>query len=285
MARRFSRLKRALLRPFRRKQPVSVPDDESRSWSEKGRCEYLKGQIALLDAEIRNLKGEIGPRSSPEGDVRRQLVGARDLRYKSGLLKTEFRRSFPEADLRGPNHTGSGLESPDHRLRIEALRDRYNSKSPDAAAACLSCLADAHPEVRRLAATFLGWIGNEQMASSLTILLRDENAEVRCAAAVALGALGSERTVYMLIRTLMDPEEPVRAAAQAALMRLRPDAVEIDIQQDTESLTPRVKDLLDWWAEARVDGRAGSTAPIQGQYEEKEKEQPRWQRTESTGSL
>jgi hypothetical protein len=89
----------------------------------------------------------------------------------------------------------------------------------------------------------------------------------------------------MLIRTLLDPEETVRAAARAALTRILPDAIEIDVEQGLEDITPRVRTLLDWWAEARVEGLSRSPVSIQGQPEEKQKEQSRWQRTESTGSL
>jgi hypothetical protein len=100
----------------------------------------------------------------------------------------------------------------------------------------------------------LGWIGARQAGSALSVMLRDEEAKVRTATAETLGLLGSEQSIYALIRTLGDEQVSVRSAAKIALDRILDARIDLDVEQDTAALIPRVEGLVSWWIEARVSG-------------------------------
>ncbi len=161
----------------------------------------------------------------------------------------------------------SCLKSPSYKLRLAALRGLYNLKSPDSGSACMQCLADWNPEVRRSAATFLGLQNTRAAAPALAVLLRDENVDVRIAAARTLETLCSEHTVYMLIRALEDEEISVRTAAKSALTRTLSVPLDIDVHQEPDILFPMVETLLGWWSKARADGLPWSV-PVFVKYKE-----------------
>jgi hypothetical protein len=147
------------------------------------------------------------------------------------------------------------VESPNHRLRLVALRGLYNQKNPAALSVCLKCLADTHPEIRRTAAAFLGSLSESNVAPVLATLLRDEDVEVRVAAAKALASISSEQTVYMLIRALEDEEVAVRTAAKNALVRTLSVPIDLDVNQEPGTMYAQIESLMKWWAEVRALGQ------------------------------
>jgi HEAT repeat protein len=115
-------------------------------------------------------------------------------------------------------------------------------------------MADRSPDVRRSAATILGWERYHPAAPALAILLKDEDREVRRAAVQALGALQAEQSVYSLIRALEDEDGQVRLAARDALSRTVPIPIELDVDEEPEVLFPKIEGLIRWWVDARVEG-------------------------------
>jgi hypothetical protein len=269
MANGWTRVKRVLSRPFKRRgrDEEAAPDADRRR-------EKLFGQVAVLCGQIDDLKREILRghglgRKTVSAGIHRRLIRARDLRYKLGLLRAELRRGpgsgvVEESNKSPPAESPAKprsladfeclLDSPDHRERILALRGLHNLPSPVSVPACLSCMADRSPEVRRSAATILGWERYHPAAPALAILLKDEDREVRRAAVEALGALGEEQSVYSLIRALEDEDDQVRIAAREALFRTVPIPIELDVDEDPEVLFPKIEGLIRWWVDARVEG-------------------------------
>ncbi|RLE38497.1 hypothetical protein DRJ17_03790 [Candidatus Woesearchaeota archaeon] len=82
----------------------------------------------------------------------------------------------------------------------------------------IKALKDENIEVRKRAATALGYIGSERAIEPLIeVALKDENWGVRWEAANALRYTGSERAVELLIKALEDENWEIRESAATAL--------------------------------------------------------------------
>lgn len=182
------------------------------------------------------------------------------LAFEDELLRVECLQAL--VDL-GPARATAALEelldAPRPRQRLAALRGLNSLGAPSAPLACLRALVDVDPELRRFAVVFLGWQKMSGAAPALAATLRDERVEVRVAAAEALGALKAEAAVFALIRALGDRELAMRAAARRALAALLGAPLEVDVEQAPRQLEPLVARLVQWWADARVDGRPWRT--------------------------
>ena len=130
-----------------------------------------------------------------------------------------------------PAPTADALESEHPQVRCEAARalGKLYERAPLEASAVvpplLELLADADPDVRQVAATYLGIIHEYPDAAipALSEMLQDEDAEVRLAAARALGEFGpaAEPAMPALRRAQGDKDENVAREAGLAVVKLQ----------------------------------------------------------------
>ncbi len=148
---------------------------------------------------------------------------------------------------------GRFASSPDHHLRLASLRGLAKVETESAGRSILNALGDENAQVRKGAATYLGWRRERAAVRGLMQTLHDENEQVRAAAAGALGLIRDERAVLSLIRSIGDPELGVREAAKNALESVLETPVDIDIDIDIDPFDARLEELKDWWKKARID--------------------------------
>ncbi|MHC4740148.1 MAG: HEAT repeat domain-containing protein, partial [Planctomycetota bacterium] len=104
-------------------------------------------------------------------------------------------------------------------------------------------------EVRRRAATCIGWLGREEFAVELLPFLKDGSVSVRRAAVEAMGTLGSRQVVSILIEHLEDPVESFRKAVLNALKAITGKEMNGSIPKDQKSLGRLISRWRQWWKE------------------------------------
>ncbi|HIJ39657.1 MAG TPA: HEAT repeat domain-containing protein [Deltaproteobacteria bacterium] len=143
---------------------------------------------------------------------------------------------------------------PHYRVRIGCLRGLYKlADNREDLSVLRDALHDDHPEVRRTAATFLGWKDNAEAAPALAQCLRDEDYRVRKAAVSALAHLKDDSSVLPLIRALADKELEIRIKALETIrMITQNNAVTFDVYAAGPALEAGVEHLRDWWEKERI---------------------------------
>lgn len=102
-------------------------------------------------------------------------------------------------------------------VRLAAVWGLYRLAGAECAPALMKLFSDEDDEIRRRAATCIGWLGQDTFAVKLLPLLADKSVSVRRAAIEAMGNLRSRRVVSNLIECMNDPEESIRKAVLCAL--------------------------------------------------------------------
>lgn len=144
------------------------------------------------------------------------------------------------------------LPSPDRRVRTGCLRGIYELADDDVAAPVLiEALQDAHPEVRKSVAMFLGSKGCAGAAPALMQSLIDEDAEVRKAVISALAVLKDSSAVPSLIKLLGDQGLDVREKALDALRAISGEDIGFDIHASGPALAQQINDLREWWRQQK----------------------------------
>ncbi len=156
-------------------------------------------------------------------------------------------------DLRAIPLFRERASDPGYRVRIGCLRGLYKlADYQDDLPVLTEALRDDHPEVRRTAATFLGWKDRVEAAPALTQCLRDEDRRVRKAAVSALAHLKDESSVLPLIRVLADEELEIRKKAlQTIRMISGNDEITFDVYADESAMETAVDDMRNWWEQER----------------------------------
>ncbi len=140
-----------------------------------------------------------------------------------------------------------------HRIRIVCLRGIYKlSSDEEALPVLIEALQDPHAEVRRTAATFIGWKDYPDSGPALAQCLRDQDARVRKAAVSAIANLKDDSTVLPLINVLGDKEIEIREKALEVISVLVGEDVAFDIHASRSELTESIRDLKDWWQKERI---------------------------------
>ena len=157
-------------------------------------------------------------------------------------------------DLRAIPLFRERASDPGYRVRIGCLRGLYKlADYQDDLPVLTEALRDDHPEVRRTAATFLGWKDRVEAAPALTQCLRDEDRRVRKAAVSALAHLKDESSVLPLIRVLADEELEIRQKAlQTIRMITGNDEITFDVNADESAMETAVDDMRNWWEQERL---------------------------------
>ena len=152
------------------------------------------------------------------------------------------------------------VSDPSYRIRIGCLRGIYKlADDRDSVPVLKEALQDGHPEVRRTAATFIGWKDSAGASPGLIQCLRDEDARVRKAAVAALANLKDESSVLPLIKVLADKELDIREKALEAVKIISDDdSISFDVHASGPELKEAVSDVRGWWEKERL-GRVDVT--------------------------
>ncbi|MBF0328596.1 MAG: HEAT repeat domain-containing protein [Nitrospirae bacterium] len=153
-------------------------------------------------------------------------------------------------------------KSPNHRARVSSLRGLYKMGSDsEIAPYLLEALNDEHPEVRKNAATFLGWKDIADSLPGLVQTLQDKDESVRKAAVTALANIKDISSVLPLMRTLSDESIDIRRKAVEALKTITGEEINFDVELQGRSLTNAVNNLKDWWQSERISSIDVQIAP------------------------
>ena len=158
-------------------------------------------------------------------------------------------------DLRALPLFRKRASDPGYRVRIGCLRGLYKlSDQEDDIPVLTEALRDEHPEVRRTAATFLGWKDSVEAAPPLTQCLRDEDRRVRKAVVSALAHLKDESSILPLIRALEDEDVEIRKKTLQTIQTISGnDDLSFDVDADAPALAAAANQMRDWWEKERLD--------------------------------
>lgn len=145
------------------------------------------------------------------------------------------------------------INDPKYRVRIGCIRGLFKLAGDDEALPLLTdALRDEHPEVRRSAATFLGWKDRTEAVPALVQCLSDKEAKVRKAAVSALANIRDDSAVSPLFRVLGDKELEIREKALEAIRLISGEDIAFDVHASGSELNKAVNALKDWWQEKRL---------------------------------
>jgi hypothetical protein len=145
------------------------------------------------------------------------------------------------------------VNDPKYRVRIGCLRGLFKLAGDDEAIPLLTdALRDEHPEVRRSAATFLGWKDRTDAVPALVQCLSDDDARVRKAAVSALANIKDDSSVPPLLRVLGDKDLEIREKALEAIKLISGEEFAFDVKASGNELNKAINDLRNWWQEKRL---------------------------------
>jgi HEAT repeat protein/uncharacterized protein YqfB (UPF0267 family) len=145
------------------------------------------------------------------------------------------------------------INDPKYRVRIGCLRGLYKLASDSETMPFLiDALRDEHPEVRRTAATFIGWKDYSDALPALVQCLRDDDEKVRKAAASSLANIKEESSVLPLIKLLGDSDIEVREKALDAIRTITGEDISFDIHASSQRLPIEIEGMRDWWQKERI---------------------------------
>lgn len=146
------------------------------------------------------------------------------------------------------------LKDNNPRVRLEALRGIY--KLSTGTSSILYHLVDAardqHREIRKRAATYLGWIEDDEAVSTLIDLLSDSESIVRKTAVLALGELRDKKAIMPLISLLGDKNGEVREVAVYTLRILTGQNFGYDSKSEGEERNTEIEKWNKWWDASRA---------------------------------
>jgi len=136
-------------------------------------------------------------------------------------------------------------------VRLAAIWGLYRLAGAECAPALIKLFSDEDEEIRRRAATCIGWLGKDTFAVKLLPLLADRSISVRRAVVEAMGNLRSRQVVSNLIECMNDPEESIRKAVLAALERITGKKMSQRFSINEKSRQLLIERWRAWWKEVR----------------------------------
>ncbi|MBF0465148.1 MAG: HEAT repeat domain-containing protein [Nitrospirae bacterium] len=134
------------------------------------------------------------------------------------------------------------------RVRVGALRGLYKLAGDDnAIPVLLNALKDEHQEVRKTAATFLGWRDSSDTVPALVQALHDRDEGVKKSAITALSTIKDKSAVSPLIRTLTDESRDIREKALEAINTITGEYVSFNVDLTGDVLASEIDKLRRWW--------------------------------------
>jgi len=156
-------------------------------------------------------------------------------------------------DLRAIPLFKAKINDPTYRVRIGCLRGLYKlAGDSEAMPFLIDALRDVHPEVRRTAATFIGWKDYADAVPALVQCLRDDDEKVRKAAASSLANIKDESAVLPLIKLLGDSDIEVREKALDATKMITGEDISFDVHASGQGLALAIERVRDWWQKERL---------------------------------
>ena len=139
-------------------------------------------------------------------------------------------------------------------VRIGCLRGIYKLAEDHEIVTIFSdALRDKHSEVRRTAATFLGWRDKSDIVPALVQCLKDENERVRRATVDALSNIKDPASVLPMIKVLADEKLDIRERAYGAIRLITGEKIDFDLHLTGSKLKEEIEKLRDWWQEFRLE--------------------------------
>lgn len=145
------------------------------------------------------------------------------------------------------------VKHPKYRVRIGCLRGLYKlAEDKELLPFLIEALRDEHAEVRRTAATFIGWKDYGEAVPALVQCLRDEDERVRRAAVSAIANIKDESSVLPLIKVLGDKNLEVREKAYDALRVITGEEISFDVHCSGRELSDAIERLRNGWQKERL---------------------------------
>jgi HEAT repeat protein len=134
-------------------------------------------------------------------------------------------------------------------VRLAAVWGLYRLAGAESASDLIRTLSDENEEVRRRAATCIGWLRQQELAVELLPLLSDKSACVRRAAIEAMGNLRSRKVVSALIEHLNDRDKSVRKVILETLRRITGKKMSGPLPKSEKALQRFIARWHEWWKE------------------------------------
>lgn len=156
-------------------------------------------------------------------------------------------------------------QSANGRVRVCALRGLYKLAPEDEKIRPIfhEGLGDQHPEVRKTAATMLGWLDDANAVPALVQCLTDDDVRVRKAVIAALANIRDKACIGSLIRQLRDEDLEIRQRVLDAIKVISGEQVEFNVSSGGETLDADIERLKKWWQEIRTGKESEESAPVQ----------------------
>jgi HEAT repeat protein len=229
----------------------AVKHGEFDSDSQKEIFKKIANDLLDEEMEVRILAAaELGKMSiKPIADVLMEAV-----KFDNVYLTAEIINSLTNiGDARALSLCKEMAKSPNHRGRISSLRGLYKMGADEEIASYLiEALNDEHPEVRRTAATFLGWKDIADSVPGLIQTLQDKDESVRKAAVTALANIKDKSSVLPLMRALSDESIDIREKALEALKTITEEEISFNVELKGKELTDAINGLKEWWQGERI---------------------------------
>ena len=223
------------------------------SLSERERFDKVASDLLDSDMEIKGLAvAELGKMGNEAAvPILMEAVRFKNPDLTSEIINSLISIGIPEAI----SLFKEKVTDPEYMVRIGCLRGLYKlADDEDAIPLLTDALMDQHPEVRRNAATFLGWKDYTDAVPALAQCLKDEEVMVRKAAVSALANIKEESSVLALIKVLGDGDMEIRENALDAIRVISGEEIAFDVHASGEALRKAIDDLRDWWQEKRLGG-------------------------------
>jgi hypothetical protein len=221
------------------------------SESQKEIFKKIAGDLLDEDMEVKILAAaELGKMSlKPAVDI---LLEA--CKFGNVYLDAEIVNALTNiGDARALTLCKEMAKSPNHRARVSSLRGLYKMGSDSEIAPYLiEALNDEHAEVRKNAATFLGWKDIADSVPGLVQSLQDKDESVRKAAVAALANIKDVSSVLPLMRSLSDESMDIRKKALESLKSITGEEIGFDVDLKGKALTEALNRLKDWWQSERI---------------------------------
>jgi HEAT repeat protein len=156
-------------------------------------------------------------------------------------------------------------QSSNGRVRVCALRGLYKLAPEDEKIRPIfhDGLGDQHPEVRKTAATMLGWLDDADAVPALVQCLTDDDVRVRKAVIAALANIRDKACVGSLIRQLRDDDLEIRQRVLDAIKVISGEQVDFNVSSVGEMLDADIERLKKWWQEIRTGREIEESTPVQ----------------------
>lgn len=221
------------------------------SESQKAIFKKIANDLIDNEMEVRILAavelGKMGLKSA--GEVLLEAV-----KFDNVYLTAEIINSLTNiGDARVLSLCKEMADGPNHRIRISSLRGLYKmGTETEIAPFMIDALNDEHPEVRKTAATFMGWKDIPDSVPGLIQTLQDKDESVRKSAVSALANIKDVSAVLPLMRALSDESGDIRQKALDALKNITGEEISFNVELNGGALTDAVNSLKDWWQSSRV---------------------------------